>query len=114
VNETTALTDSIVAALYRVALGPRGEPSEDSDETVLLANFGVTGACMGPPPVPPVKANGIAATQSGKYLIVGHLKGQHYRIDTATHAVSSCHGSHSPGTQDVVIGGATASPVTWR
>jgi sugar lactone lactonase YvrE len=83
-------TDSNVAALYRVALGPRGEPSEDFEEIALPANFGVTGACMGPPPVPPVKANGIAATPSGKYLIVGHLsEGQLYRIDTATHAVLS-------------------------
>jgi DNA-binding beta-propeller fold protein YncE len=38
--------------------------------------------------VPPVRANGIAATPNGKHLILGHLsEGQLYRIDTATHTV---------------------------
>jgi sugar lactone lactonase YvrE len=81
-------TDSVVPFLYRVALGPRGEPSEEFEQIPLPANFGATGNCMGPPLVPPVRANGIAAAPSGRHLILGHLsEGQLYRIDTATYTV---------------------------
>jgi len=87
-RDAAYFTDSVVAFLYRVALGPRGEPSEQFEQIPLPANFGATGDCMGPPPVPPVKANGIAAAPSGRHLILGHLsEGQLYRIDTATYTV---------------------------
>jgi sugar lactone lactonase YvrE len=87
-REAAYFTDSVVPFLYRVALGPRGEPSEQFELIPLPANFAATGDCMGPPPVPPIKANGIAAAPSGMHLIVGHLsEGQLYRIDTATFTV---------------------------
>jgi len=87
-RDAAYFTDSAVALLYRVALGPRGKPSEQFEQIPLPANFAATGECMGPPPVPPVKANGIAAAPSGMHLILGHLsEGQLYRIDTATYTV---------------------------
>ena len=89
-REAAYFTDSVVPFLYRVALGPRGEPSDHFEPIPLPANFAATGGCVGPPPVPPVRANGIAASPNGKHLIVSHLsEGQLYRIDTATHAVVS-------------------------
>jgi sugar lactone lactonase YvrE len=87
-REAAYFTDSVMPFLYRVALGPRGEPSDEFEPIPLPANFAAIGGCVGPPPVPPVRANGIAATPNGKHLIVGHLsEGQLYRIDTATHGV---------------------------
>lgn len=87
-RDAAYFTDSIVAFVYRVALTPRGEPSEDFEPIPLPANFGVTGGCIGPPPVPPIKGNGIAADPSGKHLILVHTsEGQLYRIDTATYTV---------------------------
>jgi DNA-binding beta-propeller fold protein YncE len=77
-RDAAYFTDSVVPVLYRVALGRRGEPSDQFDEIPLPAD--VFGA--GPSP----RANGIAADPSGKYLIVDHTTaGQLYRIDTATY-----------------------------
>ena len=43
---------------------------------------------MGPPPVPPVKANGIVAAPSGRHLILGHLsEGQLYWMKHGTYTV---------------------------
>ena len=76
-RDAAYFTDSFVPVLYRVALGPRSEPSDQFDEIPLPAVFGA-----GPAP----RANGIAADPSGKYLIVNHTTaGQLYRIDTATY-----------------------------
>jgi hypothetical protein len=76
-RDAAYFTDSFVPVLYRVALGPRSEPSNQFDEIPLPAVFG-----EGPAP----RANGIAADPSGKYLIVNHTTaGQLYRIDTATY-----------------------------
>jgi sugar lactone lactonase YvrE len=87
-RDAVYFTDSMVAFLYRVPLGRHGEPSEEFESIPLPANFGVTGGCMGPPPVPPVKGNGIAAAWNGKHLILVHTsEGQLYRIDTATYTV---------------------------
>jgi len=48
----------------------------------------VTGGCTGPPPVPPVRANGIVAAPNGRHLILGHLsEGQLYWMNTATYTV---------------------------
>lgn len=89
VTRTAAyFTDSAVPFLYRVALGPRGEPSDAFDAIPLPANFGVTGSCTGPPPVPPARANGIAAAANGKHLILAHTsEGELYRVDTGSYAV---------------------------
>jgi hypothetical protein len=74
-------TDTTRPFLGRVALGPRGEPGE-SQLIPLPANFGVRGPCtLGPGP----RANGIAATDNGEYVIVVHTsEGQLYRMDTVT------------------------------
>ena len=77
-RDAAYFTDSVVPVLYRIALGPRSEPSDQFDEIPLPTL--VFGA--GPAP----RANGIAADPSGKYLIVDHTTaGQLYRIDTATY-----------------------------
>jgi hypothetical protein len=87
-RDAAYFTDSSVAFLYRVALGPRGKPSEQFEQIQLPANFGATGGCLGPPPVPPVRANGIVAAPSGRHLIIGHLsEGQLYWMNTATYTV---------------------------
>jgi sugar lactone lactonase YvrE len=87
-REAAYFTDAIAAFLYRVDTGPHGELSEHFDPIPLPANFGLTGGCMGPPPVPPLRSNGIAADPSGKHLILVHTsEGQLYRIDTATYSV---------------------------
>lgn len=87
-RDAAYFTDSVNPFLYRVPLGARGEPADDFETVPLPANFGVVGACVGPPTVPPVKANGIAATPNGTHLIVSHTsEGQLYLVDTATYAV---------------------------
>jgi hypothetical protein len=87
-RDAAYFTDAIVAFLYRVGIGPHGELSEGFEPIPLPANFGVTGGCMGPPPVPGIRSNGIAADPSGRHLILVHTsEGQLYRIDTATYTV---------------------------
>lgn len=87
-REAAYFTTSQIPLLYRVGLGPRGEPSDTFEQISLPANFGVTGGCMGPPPVPAVKSNGIVAAPSGTHLILVHTsEGRLYRIDTSTYNV---------------------------
>ena len=87
-RDAAYFTDSAVPFLYRVALGPRSEPSDQFLQIPLPAIFGAVGGCVGPPPVPPVRANGIAAAPNGEHLIIGHTsEGQLYRMQTATHTV---------------------------
>ncbi len=67
--------------LGRVALDPNGQPG--TAETIPLpANFGMRGTCtLGPG----ARANGIAATADGKYLIIVHTsEGRLYLLDTST------------------------------
>lgn len=79
-------TDSQLAFLYRVALGPDGAPGA-ANAIALPANFAVPGAC---PVGPPIKGNGIAATPNGRYLMLTHMsEGRLYRFDTETHAVEA-------------------------
>jgi sugar lactone lactonase YvrE len=85
-GDAAYFTDAVMAFLYRVPLGPRGEPSEEFQQIPLPPNFGVLGGCA--PPVTPGRGNGIAAAPSGSHLIVVHTsEGQLYRIDTATFTV---------------------------
>ena len=87
-RDAAYFTDAIVPFLYRVGLGPHGELSELFEPIPLPANFGVTGGCTGPPPVPPLRSNGVAADSSGRLLILVHTsEGQLYRIDTTTYNV---------------------------
>jgi sugar lactone lactonase YvrE len=96
-REAAYFTESTAPFLYRVALGPGGEPSPDFEEIRLTANFGVPGGCAGSP----IRANGIDAVPSGKHLIVLHTsEGQLYRIDTATHTVAAIE----LGTDDLCSG----------
>lgn len=78
-------TDSLRPFLYRIALGPRGQPVALADQIPLPANFGVPGNCtVGPP----LGGNGVAAAPNGQHLIIMHVsEGQLYRIDTITHTV---------------------------
>jgi sugar lactone lactonase YvrE len=80
-REAAYFTDSVTPALYRVELGPRGEPSATFDVIPLLpVVFGAPGSCG-----PGARANGIAATRNGKYLFVGNSSaGAVYRVDTAS------------------------------
>lgn len=87
-KDAAYFSDSASPFLYRVALEKRGDPAETFEMIPLPANFGVVGGCVGPPTVPPVMANGIAATPNGKFLIVSHTsEGQLYRVDTTTLSV---------------------------
>jgi sugar lactone lactonase YvrE len=71
-RDAAYFTDSRAASIYRVALGPNGEPMSQVTEI----------------PAPP-GGNGIAATPSGAYLfLVNSGAGQLYRMDTATFTVS--------------------------
>jgi sugar lactone lactonase YvrE len=85
-REAAYFTDSLNPFLYRVALGPQGQPAEEVPQVIPLpANFGVPGGCPG---VLPRTANGIAATPDGQHLILAHQsEGQLYRMETATHTV---------------------------
>ena len=78
-------TDSSRPFLYRVPLGPRGEPDAVADHIALPANFGMPGTCtVGPAS----RGNGIAAAPNGEHLIITHMsEGKLYRVDTATHTV---------------------------
>jgi hypothetical protein len=83
-REAAYFTDSFVPVLYRVALGPHGEPSGQFDEIPLPAV--VFGSGPGP------RANGIAADPSGNHLIIDHTTaGQLYRMDTATNTLLPIH-----------------------
>lgn len=70
-REAAYFTDTQAPFLYRVALGPAGEPAADFTEIPLPATF---------------RTNGIAATRDGQHLFVIHgPTAALYRIDTATH-----------------------------
>ena len=87
-REAAYFTDAIAAFLYRVRIKPHGQLSQHFEPIPLPANFGMTGGCMGPPPVPPIRSNGIAADPSGEHLILVHTsEGQLYRIDATTYSV---------------------------
>ena len=68
-REAAYFTDTQAPFLYRVALGPAGEPAADFTEIPLPATF---------------RTNGIAATSDGEHLFV-IATAQLYRLDTATH-----------------------------
>lgn len=86
-QEAAYFTDAVTPFLFRVPLGPQGEPSAEFQLIPLPPNFAVLGGCA--PPVTPARANGIAADPSGSHLILVHTsEGQLYRIDTATHTAA--------------------------
>jgi hypothetical protein len=69
-RDAAFFTDSAAAFVYRVALGPRGEPASNAE------------------PIPvPARGNGIAATPSGGHLfLVDPNGGQLYLMDAVTFA----------------------------
>ena len=70
-REAAYFTDTQAPFLYRVALGPGGEPAADFTEIPLPAAF---------------RTNGIAATRDGRHLfVVAGPTAQLYRLDTATY-----------------------------
>ena len=70
-REAAYFTDTQAPFLYRVALGPAGEPAADFTEIPLPATF---------------RTNGIAATRDGEHLfVIDGPTAQLYRLDTATH-----------------------------
>ncbi|MEX2582274.1 MAG: hypothetical protein WD766_03325 [Gemmatimonadota bacterium] len=76
-------TDSQAAALYRVAIGPDGQPG-DFTTIDLPANFAEGGQCG----APPIGGNGAAASADGRYVLLIHMsEGQLYRLDTQTEEV---------------------------
>jgi sugar lactone lactonase YvrE len=84
-RDAAYFTDVNQPFLFRVALGPRGQPG-NVEMIPLPQNFGISGGCT---VAPRGKGNGIAATANGKYLILVHTsEGQLYRMDTATFALT--------------------------
>jgi sugar lactone lactonase YvrE len=83
-REAAYFTDTTRPYLGRVAIGPGGQPGH-AENIPLPPNFGVRGGCtVGFSP----RANGIAATKNGKFLIIIHMsEGQLYLMDTATFTV---------------------------
>jgi hypothetical protein len=83
-REAAYFTDTTRPYLGRVAIEAGGQPGE-STIIPLPANFGVRGGCtVGFAP----RANGIAATRNGKYLIIIHMsEGRLYLMDTSTFAL---------------------------
>lgn len=72
-RDAAYFTDSRAPFLYRVALGPRGEPASQASEIPLPSDF---------------RTNGIAATPNGEHLlIVNGADARLYRFDTATSTV---------------------------
>ncbi len=86
-RDAAYFTDSNLRFLYKVALGPRGQPAASFTQVALPANFGSPGACtVGPA----LTGNGIAATPNGKYLVIVHMsEGALYRVDTSTEEVEA-------------------------
>jgi hypothetical protein len=70
-REAAYFTDSQAPFLYRVELGPAGEPSADATPIPLPGTF---------------RTNGIAATRNGKHLfVVNGATAQLHLLDTVTH-----------------------------
>ena len=80
-RQAAHFTDTTRPFLYHVAVERDGQPGS-ADVIPLPAKFGVRGGCtIGSAP----RANGIAATEKGKHLIVIHMsEGQLYLPDTDT------------------------------
>lgn len=70
-RDAAYFTDSAAPFLYRVALGPGGEPAADATRIPLPADF---------------RTNGIVATANSEHLfVVNGATAQLYRLDTPTH-----------------------------
>ena len=94
-REAAYFTDTQAAFLYRVALGPAGEPAAGATSVPLPAGF---------------RTNGIAATPNGEQLfVVNGATAQLYRIDTATHTpeLVNLGGETLPNADGLLLAGKT-------
>jgi hypothetical protein len=94
-REAAYFTDTQAPFLYRVALGPAGEPAADATRIALPATF---------------RTNGIAATSNGEHLfVVDGRTAQLYRLDTATHTPIPVDlgGDTLPNADGVLLDGNT-------
>jgi sugar lactone lactonase YvrE len=72
-RDAAYFTDTQAPFLYRVALGPAGQPAPTAARIALPGDF---------------RTNGIVASPNGRHLLVVNASDQRlYRIDTATHTV---------------------------
>jgi sugar lactone lactonase YvrE len=94
-REAAYFTDSQAPFLYRVALGPAGQPAADATRISLPGTF---------------RTNGIAATANGEHLfVVNGPTAQLYRLDTATHTPIPVDlgGDTLPNADGVLLDGNT-------
>ncbi len=94
-REAAYFTDSQAPFLYRVALGPAGEPAADAVQIPLPGTL---------------RTNGIAATPNGEYLfVVDAATAQLYRLDTLTHTpvLVDLGGDTLPNADGLLLDGKT-------
>jgi sugar lactone lactonase YvrE len=94
-REAAYFTDTQAPFLYRVALGPAGEPAADAVQISLPGTF---------------RTNGIAATRNGEFLfVVDVATAQLYRLDTATHTpvLVDLGGNTLPNADGLLLDGKT-------
>jgi DNA-binding beta-propeller fold protein YncE len=94
-REAAYFTDSQAPFLYRVALGPAGEPAAVATRIPLPATF---------------RTNGIAATSNGEHLfVVNGATAQLHRLDAATHTPIPLDlgGDTLPNADGVLLDGNT-------
>jgi sugar lactone lactonase YvrE len=94
-REAAYFTDTQAPFLYRVALGPAGEPAPEAVHIPLPGTF---------------RTNGIAATPDGESLFVVDVPtAQLYRLDTATHTpvLVDLGGNTLPNADGLLLDGKT-------
>jgi hypothetical protein len=94
-REAAYFTDTQMPFLYRVTLGPAGEPAADATRIPLPGTF---------------RTNGIAATSNGEHLfVVDGPTAQLYGLDTATHTPIPVDlgGDTLPNADGVLLDGNT-------
>jgi len=94
-REAAYFTDTQAPFLYRVALGPAGDPAADADSIPLPGTF---------------RTNGIAATRNGDFLfVVDGPTAQLYRLDTVTHTpvLVDLGGGVLPNADGLLLDGKT-------
>jgi sugar lactone lactonase YvrE len=94
-REAAYFTDTQAPFLYRVALGPAGEPAADGIQIPLPSTF---------------RTNGIAATHNGEHLfVVDAVTAQLYRLDTDTHTpvLVDLGGDTLPNADGLLLDGKT-------
>jgi sugar lactone lactonase YvrE len=94
-RDAAYFTDTAAPFLYRVALGPGGEPAADASPIPLPGGF---------------RTNGIVATANSQHLfVVDVATAQLYRLDTVTHApvLVDLGGDTLPNADGLLLDGET-------